>query len=120
MKRSEERILTTHVGSLPRERELSDLLIADEARETVDRDRLDELAAKIDRASAEQQIQLSLESAAVKRKFWVDTILVRARYAREAGFHGKAQDLETVASRLAAGPATGTPRPRSESPALQK
>jgi 5-methyltetrahydropteroyltriglutamate--homocysteine methyltransferase len=45
MKRSEERILTTHVGSLPRERELSDLLIADEARETVDRDRMDKLAA---------------------------------------------------------------------------
>jgi 5-methyltetrahydropteroyltriglutamate--homocysteine methyltransferase len=45
MKRSEDRILTTHVGSLPRERELSDLLIADEARETVDRDRMDELAA---------------------------------------------------------------------------
>ena len=45
MKRSEDRILTTHVGSLPRERELSDLLIADEARETVDRDRMDKLAA---------------------------------------------------------------------------
>ena len=28
MQRSEKRILTTHVGSLPRQRELSDLLIA--------------------------------------------------------------------------------------------
>ncbi len=45
MQASKERILTTHVGSLPRERELADLLIADEAGETIDRDRLDELAA---------------------------------------------------------------------------
>lgn len=45
MQASEERILTTHVGSLPRERELADLLIADEAGEPIDRDRLDELAA---------------------------------------------------------------------------
>ena len=82
--------------------------------------RLDELAAKIDRASAEQQIQLSLESAAVKRQFWIDTILVRARYARDAGFYEKAQDLEATADRLAARPATGTPRPRSESPAPRR
>jgi 5-methyltetrahydropteroyltriglutamate--homocysteine methyltransferase len=45
MKRSENRILTTHVGSLPRERELADLLIADEAGEAVDHDRLDALAS---------------------------------------------------------------------------
>lgn len=45
MQRSNERILTTHVGSLPRERELADLLIADEAGQTVDRERLDKLAA---------------------------------------------------------------------------
>jgi 5-methyltetrahydropteroyltriglutamate--homocysteine methyltransferase len=45
MQRSNKRILTTHVGSLPRERELADLLIADEAGETVDREQLDELAA---------------------------------------------------------------------------
>ena len=45
MKHSDRRILTTHVGSLPRERELSDLLIADEAGESVDPERLDELAA---------------------------------------------------------------------------
>ena len=37
MRRSEERILTTHVGSLPRSAELSDLLIRDEAGEAVDR-----------------------------------------------------------------------------------
>ena len=44
MKNSQDRILTTHVGSLPRARELSDLLIAEEARKTVDRKRMDELA----------------------------------------------------------------------------
>ena len=36
MRRSEDRILTTHVGSLPRDPELSDLLIRDEAGEAVD------------------------------------------------------------------------------------
>ncbi|MEQ8230101.1 MAG: methionine synthase, partial [Gammaproteobacteria bacterium] len=44
MQRSENRILTTHVGSLPRNRELSDLLIAQEDGKTVDLERLDELA----------------------------------------------------------------------------
>ena len=37
MRRSEERILTTHVGSLPREPVLTDLLIREEAGEAVDR-----------------------------------------------------------------------------------
>ncbi len=37
MRRSDERILTTHVGSLPRNAVLSDLLIRDEAGEAVDR-----------------------------------------------------------------------------------
>ena len=37
MRRSEERILTTHVGSLPRNPTLTDLLIRDEAGEVVDR-----------------------------------------------------------------------------------
>lgn len=37
MRRSEERILTTHVGSLPRNPALTDLLIRDEAGEIVDR-----------------------------------------------------------------------------------
>ncbi len=45
MQASKDRILTTHVGSLPRERELADLLIADEAGDAIDRDRLNELAA---------------------------------------------------------------------------
>jgi 5-methyltetrahydropteroyltriglutamate--homocysteine methyltransferase len=37
MQQSDKRILTTHVGSLPRNAELSDLLIRDEAGEAVDR-----------------------------------------------------------------------------------
>jgi 5-methyltetrahydropteroyltriglutamate--homocysteine methyltransferase len=45
MKHSDSRILTTHVGSLPRERALADLLIADEAGENIDLQRLDDLAA---------------------------------------------------------------------------
>src|SRR5215470_18144681 len=40
MKRSDERILTTHVGSLPRNAVLSDLLIRDEAGEAVDKAKL--------------------------------------------------------------------------------
>ena len=37
MKHSDERILTTHVGSLPRNAVLTDLLIRDEAGEVVDK-----------------------------------------------------------------------------------
>src|SRR5580692_10128575 len=37
MQRSEKRILTTHVGSLPRNAVLTDLLIRDEAGEAVDK-----------------------------------------------------------------------------------
>lgn len=40
MKRSEDRILTTHVGSLPRSRALSDLLIRQERGEPIDRAKL--------------------------------------------------------------------------------
>ncbi len=46
MKQSDSRILTTHVGSLPRARELSDLLIAEEDRQQVDKARLETLAAE--------------------------------------------------------------------------
>jgi 5-methyltetrahydropteroyltriglutamate--homocysteine methyltransferase len=37
MRRSDQRILTTHVGSLPRNAELGDLLIRDEAGEAIDK-----------------------------------------------------------------------------------
>src|SRR5439155_9452336 len=44
MRHSTDRILTTHVGSLPRDPVLSDLLIRDEAGEKVDRAELARLA----------------------------------------------------------------------------
>ena len=44
MKHSEHRILTTHVGSLPRARALSDLLIAEENKQSIDHAALDRLA----------------------------------------------------------------------------
>jgi len=43
MRRSEDRILTTHTGSLPRGAELNDLLIADEAGQSVDKAKLKEV-----------------------------------------------------------------------------
>ena len=46
MKRSESRILTTHVGSLPREKRLSELLIQHEDGQAVDQGELDRLAAQ--------------------------------------------------------------------------
>ena len=44
---SRDRILTTHVGSLPRNEKLSDLLVRQEAGETFD---ADEMAAEMDKA----------------------------------------------------------------------
>ncbi len=46
MKRSTERILTTHTGSLPREEEIAELLVAREKGEPVD-------AAALERSSRE-------------------------------------------------------------------
>jgi 5-methyltetrahydropteroyltriglutamate--homocysteine methyltransferase len=46
MKNSSDRILTTHVGSLPRARALSDLLIAQEDRRPYDSAELDRLASE--------------------------------------------------------------------------
>ncbi len=58
MKHSEHRILTTHVGSLPRARALSDLLIADEAKRPVDRAELDRLS----RAGVQHVVAKQVES----------------------------------------------------------
>jgi 5-methyltetrahydropteroyltriglutamate--homocysteine methyltransferase len=55
MRRSEERILTTHVGSLPRNPVLTDLLIRDEAGETVDRAELTRQSASAVRHVVERQ-----------------------------------------------------------------
>jgi len=46
MRKSDDRILTTHVGSLPRDPVLSDLLIRDEAGEKIDRAELTRLGEK--------------------------------------------------------------------------
>ncbi len=61
MKQSEQRILTTHVGSLPRARELSDLLIADEARQPVDHARLEALAAEGVQSVVARQVGAGLD-----------------------------------------------------------
>ncbi len=61
MQRSERRILTTHVGSLPRARELSDLLIAQEAGQPVDTEHLDELAAAGVRHVVAAQIEAGID-----------------------------------------------------------
>jgi 5-methyltetrahydropteroyltriglutamate--homocysteine methyltransferase len=55
MRRSDERILTTHVGSLPREPALSDLLIRDEAGEKIDRAELQRLGEQAVRHVVQQQ-----------------------------------------------------------------
>jgi 5-methyltetrahydropteroyltriglutamate--homocysteine methyltransferase len=56
MQRSERRILTTHVGSLPRNAVLTDLLIRDEAGEAVDRAELARQSASAVRHVVEQQM----------------------------------------------------------------
>jgi 5-methyltetrahydropteroyltriglutamate--homocysteine methyltransferase len=61
MQRSAQRILTTHVGSLPRARELSDLLIAEEAGKAVDHKRLDALGEAGVRDSVAKQIAAGLD-----------------------------------------------------------
>lgn len=61
MQRSDSRILTTHVGSLPRARELSDLLIASETGAAVDTGRLDALASAGVRDAVRRQIAAGLD-----------------------------------------------------------
>lgn len=61
MHRSEERILTTHVGSLPRDPVLSDLLIRDEAGEKVDRAEMARLAEKAVHHVVRQQVACGVD-----------------------------------------------------------
>ena len=61
MKSSQDRILTTHVGSLPRIRELSDLLIAAEDGRPVDAARLDQLADEGVKNSVRKQTDAHLD-----------------------------------------------------------
>src|SRR5437763_8101318 len=55
MRQSEDRILTTHVGSLPRAPALSDLLIRDEAGEKIHRAELKRLSEQAVRHVVQQQ-----------------------------------------------------------------
>ncbi len=55
MRGSDRRILTTHVGSLPRNAELSDLLIRDEAGEAIDKALLAQKSAEAVRHVVERQ-----------------------------------------------------------------
>jgi 5-methyltetrahydropteroyltriglutamate--homocysteine methyltransferase len=55
MRKSTDRILTTHVGSLPRDPALSDLLIRQEAGEAVDRVEIDRLSDQAVRHVVKQQ-----------------------------------------------------------------
>jgi 5-methyltetrahydropteroyltriglutamate--homocysteine methyltransferase len=61
MQRSDRRILTTHVGSLPRNAALSDLLIRDEAGEAVDRAVLARLGAAAVRHVVERQSEAGVD-----------------------------------------------------------
>src|SRR4029077_1458541 len=61
MRRSDERILTTHVGSLPRNAVLTDLLIRDEAGDKVDRAELARWSARAVRHVVEQQMACGVD-----------------------------------------------------------
>jgi 5-methyltetrahydropteroyltriglutamate--homocysteine methyltransferase len=61
MHRSEERILTTHVGSLPRSAELADLLIRDELGEAVDKARLARLGEEAVRHVVARQMAAGID-----------------------------------------------------------
>ncbi|HZQ00947.1 MAG TPA: cobalamin-independent methionine synthase II family protein [Reyranella sp.] len=61
MRRSTDRILTTHVGSLPRDPKLSDLLIRHEAGEKVDQAEIDRLADHAVRHVVKQQVACGID-----------------------------------------------------------
>ncbi|WIM10460.1 cobalamin-independent methionine synthase II family protein [Enhydrobacter sp.] len=61
MRRSEDRILTTHVGSLPRHPALADRLIREEAGEAVDRAELHRLAESAVRHVVERQVACGVD-----------------------------------------------------------
>jgi len=75
--------------------------------------RLASLAEEIASAQGENRADLSRRAASVKNEYWVGTLLIRARYAREAGFDEQARELEAAAERMTAGYVKGTPQPRS-------
>ena len=61
MKKSDTRILTTHVGSLPRKAALSDLLIRQERDEKIDVAELDRLAEQAVKHVIEKQLEAGVD-----------------------------------------------------------
>jgi len=61
MHRSDQRILTTHVGSLPRSPELGDLLIRDEAGEAIDKAELARLGEEAVRHVVARQVAAGID-----------------------------------------------------------
>ncbi|HET8669094.1 MAG TPA: hypothetical protein VFM05_00260, partial [Candidatus Saccharimonadales bacterium] len=61
MKKSDSRILTTHVGSLPRKAALSDLLIRQEHDEKVNVAELDRLAEQAVKHVVEKQLEAGVD-----------------------------------------------------------
>jgi 5-methyltetrahydropteroyltriglutamate--homocysteine methyltransferase len=61
MRHSDDRILVTHVGSLPRPRELLDLLLAREQGREYDAQRLDELQARGVSEIVRRQLELGID-----------------------------------------------------------
>ena len=61
MKKSDSRILTTHVGSLPRKAALSNLLIRQEHDEKVDVAELDRLAEQAVKHVIEKQLEAGVD-----------------------------------------------------------
>lgn len=61
MRRSEERVLVTHVGSLPRPGELLELLLAREAGGEYDAERLDQLQAAGVSEIVRRQLELGID-----------------------------------------------------------
>src|SRR4051812_43026303 len=61
MKLSNDRILTTHVGSLPRNETVVDLLFKREYNEPYDRDRFDSVMAQAVSAAVRKQVDLGID-----------------------------------------------------------
>jgi 5-methyltetrahydropteroyltriglutamate--homocysteine methyltransferase len=89
MRRSEERILTTHVGSLPRNPKLRDLLVRQERGETIDAAELDrEIDAAVQRAVQKQaEVGIDIGNDGEQPRVGFSTYVVR----RMRGFGGESR-----------------------------
>jgi 5-methyltetrahydropteroyltriglutamate--homocysteine methyltransferase len=87
MQRSEERILTTHVGSLPRHPTLRDLLVQQERGETIDEAQLDrEVEAAVQRVVQKQlEVGIDIGNDGEQPRVGFSTYVVR----RMHGFGGE-------------------------------